>query len=75
VAMPPGVHGFASIGPVDTGNGFFIIGDNLEASRDSRRFGVVQRGMMVGRVLAPVSRVNVSVVGGTGDAGAHKERE
>jgi signal peptidase I len=56
VEMPAGVHGAASIGPVDTGDGYFVIGDNLEHSRDSRRFGTVAMENVTGRVWAVLRR-------------------
>jgi signal peptidase I len=51
VEMPGSVHGAASAGPVPTGNGYFVVGDNMEHSRDSRRFGMVARSRLAGRVV------------------------
>ena len=33
------------------GAGYFLLGDNPEASTDSREFGVVYRGEIVGKVV------------------------
>ena len=34
-----------------SGNSFFVAGDNLEHSTDSRHFGLVKRNEIVGKVL------------------------
>lgn len=74
VEMPESVHGAASVGPVSTGSGYFVVGDNLEHSRDSRRFGMVARNHLAGRVLMTLSRAKPgSVPGRIEDANSNDE--
>ena len=46
----PARHLVKRIASMATSGGYFVVGDNLEASRDSRAFGPVAKDLIVGRV-------------------------
>lgn len=56
VTTPPGLMVPQWFGPQAAGDGYFLLGDNTAESRDSRTFGSVMPGGIVGRVAATLSR-------------------
>jgi nickel-type superoxide dismutase maturation protease len=46
----PGGHLVKRIASIATSGGYFVVGDNMEASRDSRAFGPIAKDLIVGRV-------------------------